>query len=594
MKILLRLLKKANRYYKYLAIAMFALVGITLSQLYAPWVVREITRMATMGYGGEYIASTALSMGLTLLGIYLFQGVCMFLRGHFIHVAAWNFVSDLRIELYDKLQSFSQRFYHDKQTGDLMSRVINDTNYIELLVAHAVPDMIVNVLIFVSVGTVLFTINPLLAAICLATIPFMVVGSMFYNRVVLPRFKKRNVVIAKLNSTLNDNLSGIKEIQVFNQQRNETKNVSGLSDDHAQKTINALWASSIYHPFVQFSTFMGTVLVIIIGGYFASGGTMPIEDVVAFVLYLGIFYQPINVMARANEDMQMALASAERIFEILDTSVDIREKENALQLGRARGEIAFHGVSFSYDNRSQLAGEDVVSAKEAGAHAQLVTDNLNLTIKPGEVIALVGPTGVGKSTLVNLIARFYDPTDGFITLDGHDLRDLSLASLRDNMTMVLQDIFLFTGTVRENIQYSNPSASEAEIIHAAKVAHAHEFIEELEYGYDTVIGERGIRLSGGQKQRLSIARAVLRNTPILILDEATASVDIKTEKLIHQAMDRVMENRTTVIIAHRLSTIKKADRIIVLKKGGIEEIGTHEELLAKGGTYAQMIAADEA
>ena len=571
MKISLRLLKKSKKYYKYLAISMFALIGITLSQLYAPWVVREITRMANLGYSGQYIANAALTMGLTLFVVYLFQGVCMFLRGHFIHVAAWNFVADLRVELYEKLQDFSQKFYHDKQTGDLMSRVINDTNYIELLIAHAAPDLIVNFLIFFSVSTILFIINPLLAAICLATVPFMMFGSLFYSKVVLPKFKKRNIVVAKLNSTLNDNLSGIKEIQIFNQQENEKQRVQKLSYEHAEKTINALRLSSIYHPFVQFSTFMGTVLVIIIGGYFASGGNMPIEDVVAFVLYLGIFYQPITVIARANEDMQMALAGAERIFEILDTELDIEEKPNPVTIGRSTGYIKFENVSFTYDN-----GTEVIK-------------NLDLEIKSGEIIALVGPTGVGKTTMISLVSRFYDPTSGKITLDNTDIRDISLKSLRENMTVVLQDVFLFTGTVKENIQYSNKNATEQEIINAAKVAEAHDFISELEHGYDTVIGERGIRLSGGQKQRLSIARAVLRNTPILILDEATASVDIQTEKLIHAAMDKVMENRTTIIIAHRLSTIKKADKIVVLQKGGIDEIGTHEELVKKNGSYAKMM-----
>ena len=575
MSISIRLLKKAKKYYKFLAIAMFALIGITLSQLYAPWVVREITRMANMGYSGEYIASTAFTMGLILLAVYLFQGLCMFLRGHFIHVAAWNFVADLRVELYDKLQTFSQKFYHDKQTGDLMSRVINDTNYIELLIAHAAPDLIVNFMIFLSVSIILFVINPLLAAICLTTIPFMMFGSVFYSKVVLPKFKKRNVVVAALNSTLNDNLSGIKEIQIFNQQSNEKKRIESLSYEHAEKTINALRLSSIYHPFVQFSTFMGTVLVIIIGGYFASGGNMPIEDVVAFVLYLGIFYQPITVIARANEDMQMALAGAERIFEVLDTKIDIEESQNAIDIGRTKGAIRFEDVSFSYDNGTK------------------VIQNLNLDIKSGEIIALVGPTGVGKTTLISLVSRFYDPTEGKITLDGTNIQDISLKSLRENMTVVLQDIFLFTGTVKENIQYSNKNATDEEIVTASKVAKAHDFIVELENGYDTLIGERGIRLSGGQKQRLSIARAVLRNSPILILDEATASVDIQTEKLIHQAMDKVMENRTTIIIAHRLSTIKKADKIVVLKKGGIDEIGTHEELIKNGGSYARMMQLNE-
>ena len=573
MRISLQILKKAKKYWHYLIISMLALVGITLAQLYAPWVVRELTRLATTG--DAQIAERALFMGLTLLGVYALQALCTFVRSYFTHYAAWHFVADLRREIYDKLQRLSMKYYHDKQTGQLMSRVINDTAQVELLIAHAAPDLIINVLIFVSVSAVLFYINAALAAICLITIPILAVLSFIYAKHVRPKFRRVQEILGTLNGTLQDNLTGIKEIQVFNKQDNEAKRVWGLSRDYSTKMVNALRLSAIYHPTIQFVTFIGTVLVVSIGGYFAAGGTMPIEDIVAFVLYLGIFYAPITTLARINEDVQTALAGSERVFEVLETESDVKQAEDAVEIGRAAGKIEFENVNFYYNKEIE------------------VLKDINLEINPGEIVALVGPTGVGKTTLVSLISRFYDPVSGIVKLDGHDIKSLTLSSLRDNISIVLQDVFLFNGTLAENIAYGCENATPEQIAAAAKTARADEFINTFEEGYDTFIGERGVRLSGGQKQRISIARAVLRNSPVLILDEATASVDVETEKLIHQAMDEVMQDRTTILIAHRLSTVKKADKIVVLKDGKIEEIGTHTQLLQAGGLYSRLALINE-
>ncbi len=565
---LVRLLKYARKYWIYLFFSILAIFGMTASQLYAPLVVRELTRLATQQ--DPDLAPKALRMGGILLVVYLFQAGCMFVRSYFTHYAAWNFVGDMRVMIYNKLQSLSYKYYHDKQTGQLMSTVVNSTHSLEMLIAHAVPDVIVNIIIFFGVFFVLFTINPILAGLSLITVPFLFISARGYAVKVLPLFKQAQRFIAELNAKLQDNFSGIKEIQVFNRQDHESNEVKKRADEYTHVNVVALKFGGMYHSSVQLFSNMGTVFVIAYGGYLASIGKVPIEDIVAFIMYLGIFYQPITLLARVNEDIQTSLAGADRIFKVLDAESDIKEAENATALGAVSGNITFDNVSFNY-----IQNIDVLK-------------NINIDIKSGEIVALVGPTGVGKTTFISLISRFYDPVEGNIYFDGVNIKDVTLNSLRDNISIVLQDVFLFNGTVADNIAYGFKSATREQVIAAAKVAKAHDFICKFENGYDTVVGERGVILSGGQKQRISIARAVLRDKPILILDEATASVDVETEKLIHEAMDEVMENRTTIIIAHRLSTVKKADKIVVLNEGVIEDIGTHAELLERDGLYAYL------
>lgn len=568
MKNILRLLKYARPYWKYLILAMFALIATTAAQLYSPWVIRELTSLVTNQ--DPNLAAKSVKLALILGLVYIVRGICQYIRSYYTHLSAWKFVSYIRVKVYDHLQKLSLKFYHDKQTGQLMSRTSNDTSTLENLIAHAIPDLIVNILVLTGVTIILFSINAILAVLSLVMVPFLAITATMFAKRVLPNFKRAQQTLAEFNATLHDNLSGIREIQVFNQQDREKRRIEGKSLSHANAILSALKLSAIYHPSIEFFNSMGTVLVIGYGGYLASLGRVPLEDIIAFILYLNIFYQPVSALARINEDLQNALAGADRVFEILDTEPDVKEKSNPVIFDRVKGEIEFKNVDFQY-----------IPSVE-------VLKNINLKVNPGEMVALVGPTGVGKTTLISLITRFYDPSEGQICIDGTDIRNVSLRSLRDNISIVLQDIFLFNGTVAENISYGSVNATREEIERAAKVAHANEFIEGLENGYDTIIGERGIKLSGGQKQRLSIARAVLRNSPILILDEATASVDVETEHLIYDAIDQVIRNRTTIMIAHRLSSVKKADRIIVLNEGNIVESGTHNQLIEKGGLYSHL------
>ncbi len=573
MKTTFRIFKEAKKYWSHFIVAFFALVISTVAGFYTPWALRELTALATND--SVNFASEALRIGLLLLFTTFLQAAGNSVSGYLNHYGALHYVADLRKRLYSKLQCMSLKYFHKSRTGDLTGRVVSDAMEAEILLAHVIPDFIFNILTFAGVGVILITINWRLALMSLVTIPFLIGITIWQSRNVSPTWKENAKVRGELAGTVQDNLSGIKEIQIFNQQAHEEKKVASLSLRHSQAYLKASFFFETTYPLLAFVTALGTVIVVVYGGHLMGTGQIAIADIVGFVMYLSMFYGPVKSISGLVERAGESSAGCRRIFDVIDDTPDVKEKKSAAILPRVKGEIRLENLSFAYNEENP------------------VLENVNLTIKPGQTVALIGTTGVGKSTIANLINRFYDPQLGTVRIDGVDIREVTLTSLRDNISMVLQDTFLFNGTVYENIVYGWKDASRDDVVAAAKASKAHDFIEKMENGYDTIIGERGIRLSGGQKQRISIARAILRNSPILILDEATSALDTKTEQEIQLALDEISKERTTLVIAHRLSTIRHADQIVVLSDTGMAEIGTHDQLMAKNGIYARLHEAQD-
>jgi len=569
MKTIILLTKEAARYKAYYLGAILSTFLLTVVNLTAPRVLSSATGMISEGITTENLKDIK-RLALILLGLYLCRVLFRFCNNFLAHKAAWELVGDLRQRLYEKMQTLDLGFFHDKQTGDLMSRVTNDTREFELLYAHLIPDTITHIVTFVGVFIILLTINWKLALFTCFPIPLILVSGFIFSKIIRPYFKASQKIMGELNARLQDDLSGIHEIQAFGQQEAEAAEMRKANDKQVAAMLKALRASAIFHPSVEFISSIGTVLVVFVGGYLAATSGLSVEDVVSFVLYLSLFYAPVSGLAQLMESFQSALAGAERVALILDTPSKIVDAEDAVELNNVEGAIEFDNVTFSYE-------EEVP-----------VLEGVSFSCKPGMMVALVGPTGVGKTTITQLLSRFYDPVSGAVKIDGQDIKKVTVESLRKQISPVLQDTFLFNATIAENIGYACKNATLEEIIAASKAAHIHEDILKMPKQYETMVGERGLRLSGGQKQRVAIARAILRKSPIIVLDEATASVDVETEGQIQEAINELAGTRTIVAIAHRLSTIQKSDLILVVENGKISESGTHDELMKKQGYYYEM------
>jgi ABC-type multidrug transport system fused ATPase/permease subunit len=574
MKILWRLAKEAKKYRVLLTIAILSTIALTAVNLIVPRLLTNIVAIMTAGVTSDGLRQIYIITAV-LLVLYASRILFRFLANYLAHKAAWVLVQELRIKVYNKLQSFSIGYYYNKQTGDLMSRVIADTETFEQLYAHIIPESISNALTVIGVTVILFTINWKLALFTSIPIPFILWSAWIFIKKVRPNFQKTQKARGVLNAQLLDNFSGMHETQAFGQQERASGQVTEKATNVTTHLLHALKISGIFHPSVEFLTALGTVIVVGFGGYYVFHGSMQSADIVGFLLYLSLFFAPITNVAQLIENAQQAFAGAERVIEILDTPQPVVDAENAVNIQNVSGRIEFEHVSFSYSDEVP------------------VLSDVSFVAKPGQMIAFVGSTGVGKTTLTQLIARFYDPTGGRILLDGIDIRTITQDSLHRNIAMVFQDTFLFNGSIAENIAFAKPDASQQEIEQAAVAARIHDDIMEMPDGYDTRVGERGMRLSGGQKQRVAIARAVLCNAPILILDEATASVDVETEAAIQEAILDLSGTKTIFAIAHRLSTVRRADVILVIEDGKIVQQGNHDTLVAQEGIYRRMCRTQE-
>ena len=542
------------------------------SNLLPALIIRELIRWLTEGGGGP---SGLLHLTLMLLGVYFFRGITRYGYGRFSHVAAYEVMHDLIARVYRHIQRLPHRFFTRQRTGNLISRSVNDVEAVEDFIAHGIPETVLAFIIPAAMMVVLFAVNIELALITLLPIPltaYLVFRYVSRVRKIWRSVRKR---LAEVVAQIHDNLSGISVIKSFVRERQCAQQIEVRSRRFRDSSIEANAISLIPSGLIEGAGGVGIVLVIWSGGTGALKGEISVADLFLFIVYLGYIYQPFLQLATINDVLQKASVSTERIFELLAIEPDIVDAPGAAIPSKIDWNVRFSNVRFSYDGNGP------------------VLHDIEFEVGAGEIAALVGPTGAGKTTISYLVPRYYDTQQGAIFIGGFDIRRLPLDYLRNHISSVPQDVFLFHGTVRENLLFGRPDATEEEVRQAARTANAEEFIDELPNGYDTTIGERGVRLSGGQKQRLSIARALLKNAPILILDEATSAVDTHTEFLIQEAISRLMHNRTTLVIAHRLSTVRNADRIIVLDRGRIKETGTHHDLIVADGIYARMVRIQE-
>ena len=510
-------------------------------------------------------------LGLIMVVLVIIEFFCNFYVAYQGHVMGTYMERDIRNELFEHYQKLSFSFYDEQKTGQLMSRITNDIFSLTELYHHGPEDIVISLIKFVGAFVILSTINLQLTLIVFAFIPVMGGFALYYNKKMKKAFKRKKQRIGDINARIEDNLSGIRVVKSFANESKEMDKFQVENTNFVNSKRNSYLYMAKYHSGLGVFTSLITVAVIFFGALFISQELITTPDLIAFVLYIANLIEPVKKLINFTEQFQEGATGFERFMEILEIQPDIQDHKDAVELKDVQGHIEFHDVGFRYNEKNDY-----------------VFQHISLDVKPADYIALVGSSGVGKTTICSLLPRFYEVSEGAITIDGKDIREVKLASLRENIGIVQQDVYLFAGTIMDNIRYGKFGATDEEVIEAAKQANAHDFIMELPEGYDTDCGQRGVKLSGGQKQRLSIARVFLKNPPILIFDEATSALDNESEHIVQESLESLAKNRTTFVIAHRLSTIKNAKRICVLTEKGIEEEGTHEELLERQGQYAYL------
>ena len=567
-------LKKLVSYYKpykkvFMADMFFAIMASFIA-LVIPLVVRYVTAKVIY-MPAEQVVKTMIIIAIVVGILILFQCYCNYYIANYGHVMGAKIEYDMRAEIFGHFQKLSFSFYDDEKVGQLMSRITSDLFDITELLHHGPENVTISVIKIIGALAILLSINVRLALIAFLLVPFMLVYAYFFNKKMKQAFRVNRIKIAEINAQIEDNLSGIRVVKSFANEDLENKKFKVGNDAFLEAKKNNYKYMGGYNSGLTAFTTMINLLVIVSGGLMITKDMISVTDLVTFLLYINIFTDPIKTLIDFTEQFQNGYSGYERFLQILSIEPEIKDSENAVSISNVKGDIKLEDVSFKYNDSSHR-----------------VLKHINLEVKAGSYVALVGSSGAGKTTLCNLIPRFYEATSGKITIDGKDIKDIKLKDLRDNIGIVQQDVYLFVGTVYDNIRYGRPDATREEVIAAAKEANAYNFIMSLPNGFETDIGQRGIKLSGGQKQRISIARVFLKNPPILIFDEATSALDNESEKIVQESMEKLAKNRTTMVIAHRLSTIRNAEKILVLTDKGIEEQGTHKELMDKHGIYYDL------
>ena len=567
-------LKKMLSYYKshmreFLLDMFFASLSAAIA-LTIPLIIRYVTSQLIY-MDTEVILNRIVYIAITLLVLVLVDCYSKFYISNQGHVMGAKIEYEMRAEIFDHFQKLSFAFYDNQKVGQLMSRITSDLFDITELLHHGPENLILSIVKIIGALCILLSINPTLALAAFAVLPFMFTYAFFLNKKMRRAFRQNRAKIAEINAQIEDNLSGIRVVKSFANEEIENGKFKVGNDGFLSAKKNSYFYMGGFHAGLGSFTTLIQVNVIVIGTVLIAKGNVDVSDLLTFLLYISVFTEPVRTLIDFTEQFQNGYSGFERFMEIMNIQPDIRDKADAVELTDVKGDITFEDVTFQYEENTEK-----------------VLNHINLNVPAGAYMALVGSSGAGKSTLCSLIPRFYDVTGGTIRIDGKDIRDVTLKSLRNQIGIVQQDVYLFAGSIMENIRYGKPDATEEEIIEAAKNANAHEFIMSFPDGYHTDIGQRGIKLSGGQKQRLSIARVFLKNPPILIFDEATSALDNESEKVVQDSLEKLAANRTTFVIAHRLSTIKNAEKILVLSEEGIEEEGTHEELIAKKGIYEHL------